>query len=263
MEQIPDAICEPPFQAEFVAFTEPADEAERRLLRACSHYPVSDRPLFTAAYRELRRVDLSGKRVVEVCCGGGELAVQLGTLFPQAEVVAVDRHATTAAAVQQAQDKGLARNVRYECADALRLGWCADASLDLIVGQAALHHLAHDPVQVAAEFSRALKPGGRLIFIFEPLGHNPFVAAVRAFNVTRHNMVDESNLFFRTLREIARNFSRCEVQVFNLFGYPLKIFRSESAVPLVRAANAMDRFVSRHWPDAVRYAANCNVIYTR
>lgn len=251
------------FHAEFIPFAATSSGPERAMLQACGHYAISDRAIFVAAYRELCRLDLSGKCALEICCGGGQLALQLGQVFPQAEVIAVDRYPEAAGAVTQARATGAAPNVRYECADALHLTSHATASLDLIIGQAALHHLAHEPAQVAAEFSRVLKPGGRLIFIYEPLGHSPLVAAVRAINVARHAMVDESNLFFSTIEAIGTQFANCQVQVFNLCGYPLKSLHSDAAVPLARAANALDRFLARRWPNAVRYAANCNIIYTR
>jgi tRNA G46 methylase TrmB len=59
---------------------------------ASEHYPVSDQPLFTAAYDELCWIDLNGRRVLEVCCGEGMFAMCLASAFPSAEIVGMDKY---------------------------------------------------------------------------------------------------------------------------------------------------------------------------
>src|ERR1035437_921230 len=53
-------------------------------------FPISDRMLFLAGYSELCRVDLAGRRVLEICGGDGKLSVALAEGFPKAEVIALD-----------------------------------------------------------------------------------------------------------------------------------------------------------------------------
>jgi len=234
-----------------------------RLLSGCAHYAKSDRPLFITAYNELCRVEMSGGRILEVCCGAGELAREVARAFPKAELVAMDRYPEAGRAIREAaQHEGLA-NARYQCGDALRLTGFADASLDLVYGQATLHHLAHDTAAVRREFSRVLKPGGRLVFIFEPLGHNPAWSMIRAYRVARMRMPDESNVFLQQLKEIAESFSSCEVQVFNLLGYPFKGLGRFAGQSLVNLIYRFDGALMRGWPRLAPLAANFNVVFTK
>jgi SAM-dependent methyltransferase len=241
----------------------PANERVERMLSGCAHYAKSDRPLFITAYNELCRVEMNGGRILEVCCGAGELAREVARAFPKAEVVAMDRYPEAGRAIREAaQREGLA-NARYQCGDALRLTGFADASLDLVYGQATLHHLAHDTGAVRREFSRVLKPGGRLVFIFEPLGHNPAWSMIRAYRVARIRMPDESNVFLQQLEEIAESFSSCEVQVFNLLGYPFKGLGRFAGQSLVNLIYRFDGALMKGWPRLAPLAANFNVVFTK
>jgi SAM-dependent methyltransferase len=228
------------------------------LAPASEHYPLSDQPLFTAAFNELCRIDLNGRRVLEVCCGEGMFAMCLASAFPSAEIVGLDRYQESGVHIK----KAIARlpNLSYVCGDALGLEQYPNASFDLIYGQAALHHLAHDIVKVAAQFSRILKPGGRLIFVFEPHGHNPLVAAIRAIRMAKMEAGDESNLYFSMLKEIGASFASCEVQVFNFLAYPLKAVRY---APIINLIQRIDLFLLRRIPTLLPFCANCNVIYTK
>jgi SAM-dependent methyltransferase len=239
----------------------PVNEQANHLLAAKSSYPASDLPLFTAGYNELARVDLNGTRVLEICCGGGGLAVRLGTAFPQAEVVAVDRYSDAAAEIKAAGSR--LPGVRYEQGNALHLPQFADASFDLIYGQASLHHLAHDIPAVAREYSRLLKPHGRLVFIFEPLGNNPLVAAIRGARFALVAAPDESNLFFHQVEEIAQSFSKGEIQCFNLLGYPLKSLNGDIATTIAKAIDKIDHALFARGERWQRWAANCNLVFTK
>jgi len=230
---------------------------------ARGHYAPSDRPLFISGYNALCGVDLTGKRALEVCCGRGELAVQFARACPGTEVIANDRYPEAGKVIREAQVRGEVPNLKYECGDALSLTGHPDASLDLVFGQAALHHLAHDISSVGQEYSRVLKPGGRLIFIFEPLGHNPLFAMIRALRVSRGEMGDESNVFFSQLQHIGRSFSRCEVQVFNILGYPLKGLSGALGGQLARWSHAADAALVAKNPGLAKMAANFNVIFTK
>lgn len=241
----------------------PRDEHVRALLSACEHYPKSDRPLFVAGYNEICRVDLNGGKVLEVCCGYGELACRLGEVFPGAGVTAMDRYPDAGRAIADAHRKNTLENVRYECGDVLRLERIADESLDLVYGQATLHHLAHDTDAVGREFARVLKPGGRLIFIFEPLGHNRLWAMIRAYRIAAAAMPDESNVVIAQLDQIAQSFSRYELQLFNVLGYPFKSLGRVVGDSVMDLVCRLDAAMIRRWPRTGRWAANFNVVFTK
>lgn len=239
------------------------DERLNLLMQSCIHYNKSDRPLFLNAYSELCRIDLTGKKVLEICCGYGELSRQLARAFPGAEVIAMDRYPEGGGAIEEAREKEGLKNARYLCGDALHLSDFPDASLDLILGQATLHHLAHDGDSLRRECSRALKPGGRLMFIFEPLGHNPFWAMIRAYRIARAAMQDESNIVLSQLNAIAEPFSKCEIQPFNLLGYPFKSLGRFAGASLMNAIDRLDVAIMKRHPGLARMAANFNVVFTK
>jgi SAM-dependent methyltransferase len=66
--------------------------------------------------------------------------------------------------------------VETALADAAALPF-ADASFDLVLGHAVLHHLP-ELDKAFAEFSRVLRPGGTLLFAGEPSHHGDRIAAV-------------------------------------------------------------------------------------
>ena len=236
------------------------DPRAESMLPAIGGFPPSDRKLFMAGYEELCRIDLNGKRALEICGGFGKLAAGLAAVYPQAEVIGLDLYAAGGPEIEErlARHPGLS----YVAGDAFDLSAYAAESFDLIWGQAALHHLAHDIDGLCREASRVLKPGGRFIFIFEPMGHNFVVAAIRAVQMARHELGDESNLFLSQFEIMARYFKTCEVQMFNLLGYPMKAF-SGRMQPIADLVQEIDSKLFNWFPGLLRYAANCNVIFTK
>lgn len=232
----------------------------QELLQACEKYPFSDRPLFRAGYGELCRVNLEGKSALEICGGHGELAYCLARAFPKAKVTGLDLYTP-----QEPVMRGWLQqcpNLSYTAGTAFDLSSFEPNSLDLIWGQAALHHLAHSATDLGQEAVRVLKPGGRLVFIFEPLGHNLLVAAIRAMRMSLAEMVDESNLFLSQIERMASPFSSCEVQIFNLVGYAAKALSDRWAF-LGRAIQNLDSFLFHSFSSTLRYGANCNIIFTK
>jgi SAM-dependent methyltransferase len=239
----------------------PFDPRSEAILPAGGGFPHSDRPLFLAGYSELCRIDLAGKRALEICGGHGKLAGLLAEVFPEAEVIGLDLYAASGPEVEERLKR--LPGLSYVAGDAFDLSMYPENSFDLVWGQAALHHLAHDPEGLVKQVSRVLKPGGRLIFIFEPLGHNLVVAAIRAVRMARYELGDESNLYIsQFLRMKDAGFSKCEVQSFNFLGYPLKAF-SDRFQSLAGIVQELDSKLFRLFPKTLRYGANCNVIFTK
>lgn len=237
------------------------DPRAEAMLPAIGGFPPSDRPLFLAGYGELCRIDLNGKRALEICGGFGKLAGLLAETFPGAEVTGLDLYEATGPDIEERKRR--LPGLSYVAGDAFDLSRYPDGHFDLVFGQAALHHLAHDPEGIARGVARVLKPGGRFVFIFEPMGHNLMVAAIRAVRMAREELGDESNLYISQFgRMLPCGFTSCEVQMFNLLGYPMKAFSDR--FPLLRTAvwNA-DAWLFRTFPKLLRYGANCNLVLTR
>lgn len=232
-----------------------------QLLQGIGGFPKSDLDLFLDGYSELCRVCDKADHVLEICGGSGKLAAHLAKQFPKVKVTGLDLY------VPDHDDmprwKNEIPNLEFVAGTAFDLSAFADESLDMIWGQAALHHLAHDLTGISKESLRVLKPGGKLIFIFEPLGHNLFVAAVRAMRMARHELGDESNLYFSQFRGmLEQGFSSCDVHVFNLLGYLAKSL-PDSATAIHQAIKTTDAYLFRQFPAWRRYAANGNLILTK
>ncbi len=78
--------------------------------------------------------------------------------------------------VLRANAERLGLEVQTTPADAERLPF-KDASFDLVLGHAVLHHIP-DPARAFAEFARVLAPGGTLLFAGEPSRYGDRLAAV-------------------------------------------------------------------------------------
>ena len=172
------------------------------MLPGIGGFPSSDRELFLAGYSELCRVDLNGRHVLEICGGDGKLAVALAEGFPDAHVTAVDLYQADGGPLAD-RAKRLPK-MSFVAGNAFDLSAFDTNSLDLVFGQAALHHLAHDENGIAQGVLRVLKPGGRLVFIFEPMGHNLRVAAIRAVRMAQGELGDESNLYCSQFERMMR-----------------------------------------------------------
>ena len=239
----------------------PFDPRAEAMLPAIGGFPSSDRPLFLAGYGELCRIDLSGLEALEICGGFGKLTGLLAETFPEAKVTGLDLYEASGPEIEERLKR--LPGLSYVAGDAFDMSMYADNSLDLVWGQAALHHLAHDPEGLAKEVQRVLKPGGRFVFIFEPLGHNLLVAAIRAVRVAREELGDESNLYISQFERMrACGFSSCEVQIFNFLGYPMKAF-SDRFKFLSNIIQQTDSWLFRRFPGLLRYGANCNLILTK
>jgi hypothetical protein len=75
-------------------------------------------------------------------------------------------------------------------------------------------------------------------------------------------MGDESNLFLSQVQKMAAPFSACEVQVFNLLGYLMKAFADRLPV-INRLVEGADALLFQAFPGLRRYAANCNIVFTK
>jgi ubiquinone/menaquinone biosynthesis C-methylase UbiE len=99
-----------------------------------------------------------GMRVLDVGCGGGSITLGLAHAVAPGEAVGID---SSPASIERASERVAAQGiagVRFATGDAAKLPF-EPASFDVVFAHALLQHV-EDPLQVAKELRRVLRPGG-------------------------------------------------------------------------------------------------------
>jgi demethylmenaquinone methyltransferase/2-methoxy-6-polyprenyl-1,4-benzoquinol methylase len=147
-----------------------ASQVNRMFDRIAGHYDAMN-SVMTAGlhhrwrHRAAERAELrDGDSALDVCCGTGDLALELARqVGPAGSVVGCDfSEQMLDLARAKAAQRG-ATAVRFEWADALRLPY-DDASFDAAAVGFGVRNLA-DLDRGLEEMSRVLKPGGRLVIL--------------------------------------------------------------------------------------------------
>jgi SAM-dependent methyltransferase len=132
---------------------------------------------FGALARE-RAAVRAGERVLDVGCGCGETTLELAqAVGADGQLTAVDiSRPMLEYAAQRARDAGLADRIAFRLEDAQTADIGAD-SFDLVFSRFGVMFFA-DPVAAFANLRRALRPGGRLVFVcWQPANKNPWMTA--------------------------------------------------------------------------------------
>ena len=122
-------------------------------------------------------VPLAGQHIVELGCGGAQLARALLARHPDSRVTGLEvderQHAKNLAAPQA--------GLEFVAAGAQAIP-CADASFDLALMLKSLHHVPLPLLsQALGEVARVLRPGGHL-YVSEPVYGGAFNEVIRVFN---------------------------------------------------------------------------------
>ncbi|HET6176331.1 MAG TPA: methyltransferase domain-containing protein [Candidatus Sulfotelmatobacter sp.] len=114
--------------------------------------------------RFLKWLDLSsGNTLLDVACGAGGPALRIAATTG-CSVVGIDVHEQGIATARElAAHRGLTDRAEFQVVDATRTLPFADARFDAITCIDAVNHFPDRP-RVVAEWTRLLKPGGRLLF---------------------------------------------------------------------------------------------------
>jgi SAM-dependent methyltransferase len=114
-------------------------------------------------------------RALEIGAGTGYFTLNLMKAGVVADAVCTDISPGMLRALE-ANARALGLTVRTACCDAAALPF-EDASFDLVLGHAVLHHLPF-PDRAFAEFARVLRPGGTVLFAGEPSRRGDRIAAL-------------------------------------------------------------------------------------
>jgi ubiquinone/menaquinone biosynthesis C-methylase UbiE len=197
--------------------------------------------------------DIRDKLVLEYGCGNyGDLSLKLIRLG--AKLVSVDISGESVKSTYRLIKKcGLLHRVSPMKMDCEVLCF-ADASFDLVVGRAILHHL--NLRRAIPEIRRVLKPGGTALFI-EPLGMNPLLNLYRKLT-PKSRTKDEHPLTGKDFKELERYFPRVAHREFNLLSLPIILmagcFKNKTWLNrILPKLERADKFLFKHVPCLARY----------
>ena len=167
--------------------------------------------------RALQLLDVdcfSGKTVLDCCCGTGVSSIYFA--LKGARVHAFDASAEAIdVARRSAQLSGVADRIHFSVQDAQRLEY-ETGSFDAAYCQSALHILIDYP-QCPGELARVLKPGAKIVFCEEPLGHNPLLKPARWWRRRRYRACGGRTLSYGDIRRFGEPFGITRIHHFNLF----------------------------------------------
>ena len=196
--------------------------------------------------------ELAGKDALDYGCGHGIAAVLMATRG--ARVSAFDLSPGYVREVRhRAGANGVSVNAVVAAGEHLPF---ADASFDVIWGNAVLHHL--ELSQALPELQRVLRPGGRALFC-EPWGGNPILelARRRLPYPGKHRTRDEQPLLPADLTSIRAAFPQCRVTGHELFAAIGRVH------PRLGKLSGFDRRMMRWLPKSQMWARYLVIELTR
>jgi SAM-dependent methyltransferase len=187
--------------------------------------------------------DIRGRTVLDLGCGDGKDTTLLAGKGARVYALDLSQDLLELAAARVQAD-GHADAVTFLCASAHSIP-LPDASVDIVLGDAILHHL--DLALVRAEVLRVLRPGGRAVFK-EPIRESRLLRAVRPLIPYRQADVSpyERPLFRSEVDTFGQPFRRGRQREFRLPFVPFtRLFRlSPKLEDDVRALDA--RLLAKH-----------------
>ncbi len=179
--------------------------------------------------------DVTGKRVLEIGCGGGGYAKKLHA-FGAAYVRAVDISTKRVAEAKQFEIPG---ELEYAVEDVSAPN---EEVFDVVVGRAVLHHLDYQDVLLRM-YAQNLRPGGMMIF-WEPLGSSWMIKAYHALAQGLHSE-DERPFERHDLSWLRAHFADFTLMPVNYISLPLGVISSfvfrQPDNALLRTADRVDR----------------------
>lgn len=183
---------------------------------------------------------LAGKRVLDYCCGSGEISIQLAK--EGAIVTGIDiSEEEIRTAIKEAERAGVKDKCTFIVDDAENSG-LGDEKFDCIICSAVLHHLDLDAAY--KEIARLVKKDG-IVIGREALAHNPvFMWYRRSTPNLRTEWEVEHILRVSDIEKAYKYFGKIDIRYFHLAVFAAVPFRSSFLFgPLSAILNAVDAVI--------------------
>jgi SAM-dependent methyltransferase len=175
---------------------------------------------------------LSGKTILDYCCGTGVTSIYLA--LKGAHVQAFDASAKAIdVARQSARLSGVEDRIRFSVQDAQRLEY-RNENFDAAYCQSALHIVIDYP-KCSEELVRVLRPGAKVVFCEEPLGYNPVLMPIRWWRRRRYRVCGGRTLLYDDIRRFGAPFETTRVYHFNLFTQVRTLLGDRARAPWLRS----------------------------
>jgi SAM-dependent methyltransferase len=190
--------------------------------------------------------DLRGKRVLDLACGDGWIALSLGKSGALVHGFDISPKRVEVA-TRYAKENGLEDRVSFQTMICEEMTY-ADNSFDFAIMHAALHHC--DIGTTAAQIWRVLKPGGKAVLI-EDYAYHPLMRLYRVLTPSKHTK-HEKALSDEDLALFVSRFSKHFYRFYGLFNL-VDTCKNSLAQRIRPALRATDRYLLKQCPFLCKY----------
>ncbi len=203
--------------------------------------------------------NLKGKKVLEIACGEGMLSLLLANYCES--VKGVDILDSAIESAERNKVKYGIENCTFYASDIFQTDF-SNEHFDLIVAEAALHHIIYD-MRIGDKLWSFLKPGGRLIFITEPLSYNWISEFVRFVRHHRNHAFGEFSLWYEHIAHFGKKFSNINYYYFDIFSHPFKVLEYLLPInlfkPIIERLWQIDELSIKKIPFLRKFSPNVNI----
>lgn len=234
------------------------NELESRLLTPIHQGGHPRGLLFKRTVQRLMEHDVRGKRILDYCCGRGDLGIYLA--MKDALVSGFD---FSEKAIEIARRRAAINHVEvdFQLMDAEELSYPAD-HFDYIIGFEALHHVILHP-RVPSELARVVREKGKVFFAENWGGNNPFFQLWREkTTLSRNRSADRGEVILckdQIHARLSSHFSCITVEPLSLFYMSKKYLKSRSLLSMLLA---MDNTLIKTIPALRNYCGEAIITLT-
>lgn len=192
--------------------------------------------LFKKAVSKLLQTDIEGKKILDYCCGRGDLAIYLSQHGAEVYGFDISKNAIQVANLKAAVNQ---QKIDFRVMDAENLNY-PDQFFDYIIGFEALHHVILYE-NFPPEMNRVLKKGGKIIFAENWGGDNVlFQLGRKLSSLKKHKSNERGEVILNKkliTQKVQKDFCQITVTSFSLFYTLKKYINNKFVLKLLRSVD--------------------------